>query len=1482
MSVCFRCISSISCYNIGKKRVGCDGTVGDAGSCESCREGQHAYIADNIHLGNFISCKDCEPCPPGQEKVRCELVQKEAGNLLDSGSKTQYACRETDCGGNQAGKCTPCPPGKFKPDSSNALCQDCAPCPQMYLYRKGCLGSSPGRCVQCPKIDGCDPLSLKCTSALISSCTKCSAGFYAVNERTITATITTPAPLPGARLVNASGSPIINSATGILQMSDGENGWRYVCDDYFDENLNGASVACRELGLFGGAFRNGKFVSMDGDYSWYTDVTCTGNETSLAQCALRVASKQGVCGPWEAVTLTCKTDRPPAAGVRLVSASGSPIVNASAGILQMSDGKHGWRPVCLKHSDRDLNAANVACRELGLFGGKIHSDSGYYPDDTDFYIGVKCTGDEKSLAQCEFAVGGPHTYCGGLDVKVQLSCTTTKPPPSGLRLVNASGLPILDSTTGILQMSDGKNGWWYVCGDSDYFGSNLHGTDVACRELGFYAGSHSHAQIDSNLDFSWWYGDVVCSGKESSLAQCKSKFTAKRFCPGGFEGKQAVMMHCTTTKPPPPGARLVNASGSSVVGSATGILQMSDGRNGWGYVCNNEFSKNPHGVNVACREMGFQFGGTLDIGQTLQRMSDYSWYNKLVCQGGETSLSQCVFQPQMKQGCSQSEAVTVTCRKQKKACMDSDTCLQSFSVFSSTSKCMSDRQFCHDKSRASATASCCPVTCNSCDYKSPECRPGDAVYAMWAGSLGYGSYYVATIVSLNADRVEINWKDGNPEHRVIKAIDVTKRGIPCGQPAPAGARLVDAFGSPMLNASSGLLQMSDGSNGWRYVCDDYFDSNNKGVDVACNELGFRFGGTQSDGHILQEQYQYQWWYYGVHCTGSESSLRQCAFEMSNCEPEEAVKITCATSSEDRSSLMTTSSTSTSVVTTTKSTIVHFYTSCNHCPEIADCREVQCGVAGSNLRCSECERGYAPSEDGSPRCEDINECLTMNTRCPDNSHCQNFRGGWHCVCGDSFEEDNHNGSMICVKMLAVNDEFNGAAFNLCNALFSGLTDCVFNLGRILLVQILTFAIAVAAFQRVCARVFKISIFRTRRLLALSTCVSFLAASVCTGLIVLVMLLAPSPHTSNLVSREQLVNASGLCRFTLPKSEQVTPHVLVHSFSWSLMWIFTAPVFLVALSVTIWTSVLAGKVRDSLPNPASRAVIHAVDDRSSEAFLAERSDSDAGVGDFVPIPMATLARQLAAAELRQARSPHLVMLLALGVAMALDIASEIIYSQCSEPVSATPAAWAAKYLVWVLLMCCCGVRLRLRQKLFCAPVLLTNVMLVAEFGWSGSYVGWASASCLTIAIVLSIWEIPACKNWRGRRHLMAPQLLEIAANISSDEHASGAEKTLSALPRAFRPKLFYLTRKLTSDALPSLMFYCGSLTGAINPALQEEQDPAVGEAISQLAYLGTCQQDLPTVLDLLVATALEASKEKTSSDPKDSDHQVVVNTNVDSAL
>ena len=74
--------------------------------------------------------------------------------------------------------------------------------------------------------------------------------------------------------------------------------WKYVCDDYFDNNNNGANVACRELGYTSGTHTNGYAPYS----SFYDDVQCVGTEARLVDCSRTNGHN---CGSSEAVTLHC-------------------------------------------------------------------------------------------------------------------------------------------------------------------------------------------------------------------------------------------------------------------------------------------------------------------------------------------------------------------------------------------------------------------------------------------------------------------------------------------------------------------------------------------------------------------------------------------------------------------------------------------------------------------------------------------------------------------------------------------------------------------------------------------------------------------------------------------------------------------------------------------------------------------------------------------------------------------------------------------------------------------------------------------------------------------------------------------------------------------------------------------------------------------------------------------------------------------------
>ena len=88
------------------------------------------------------------------------------------------------------------------------------------------------------------------------------------------------------RLTDTDGTVLVEGANrGMLQLNGGgAGGWKHVCDDMFDNNLNGANVACKELGYDGGVSLSAGRVVVAPSLDFYDEVNCTGDEAHLADC----------------------------------------------------------------------------------------------------------------------------------------------------------------------------------------------------------------------------------------------------------------------------------------------------------------------------------------------------------------------------------------------------------------------------------------------------------------------------------------------------------------------------------------------------------------------------------------------------------------------------------------------------------------------------------------------------------------------------------------------------------------------------------------------------------------------------------------------------------------------------------------------------------------------------------------------------------------------------------------------------------------------------------------------------------------------------------------------------------------------------------------------------------------------------------------------------------------------------------------------
>ncbi|XP_026791186.3 lysyl oxidase homolog 3B isoform X2 [Pangasianodon hypophthalmus] len=174
------------------------------------------------------------------------------------------------------------------------------------------------------------------------------------------------------------------------------NEWGTVCDDRW--NLQSASVVCRELG-YGSAKEalTGARMGQGIGPIYMNEVQCTGHERSLWNCRYKNITAED-CKHTEDAAVRCNV---PYMGfektVRLVGGR-----SEYEGRVEVWVGQR-WGSVCSE--GWTTKEAMVACRQLGL-GFSMHAiTETWYWDGSNVtnmvMSGVKCTGDELALSQCQ-------------------------------------------------------------------------------------------------------------------------------------------------------------------------------------------------------------------------------------------------------------------------------------------------------------------------------------------------------------------------------------------------------------------------------------------------------------------------------------------------------------------------------------------------------------------------------------------------------------------------------------------------------------------------------------------------------------------------------------------------------------------------------------------------------------------------------------------------------------------------------------------------------------------------------------------------------------------------------------------------------------------------------------------------------------------------------------------------------------------------
>ncbi|XP_074506615.1 scavenger receptor cysteine-rich domain-containing protein DMBT1-like [Sebastes fasciatus] len=395
--------------------------------------------------------------------------------------------------------------------------------------------------------------------------------------------------------------------------------WGTVCDDFW--NLNDAQVVCRQLGC-------GKALSARGSARfgqgtgqiWLDNLQCTGNETSLTDCAHPGLGNHN-CRHAEDAGVICEE----IPTVRLVNSD-----RRCCGRVEILHGGR-WGTVC--DDFWNLNDAQVVCRQLDcgravLAPGKALFGQGTGPILLD---NLQCTGNETSLTACPHRGLGNHNCAHREDAGVICEETPT------VRLVNSNS-----SCSGRVEILH-RGRWGTVCDDS----WNLNDAHVVCRQLGCgkAVAAPPRARFGQGTGVIW-LDDLRCTGNETSLTDCPHRGLENHNC--NHREDAGVICEGNTV-------RLVNSH--SRCSGRVEILH----NNRWGTVCDDIWDLND--AQVVCRQLGCGRALLAPHRAFFGSGSGQIWLDNVRCSGNESSLTDCPHQGFGSHNCIPREDAGVICEE---------------------------------------------------------------------------------------------------------------------------------------------------------------------------------------------------------------------------------------------------------------------------------------------------------------------------------------------------------------------------------------------------------------------------------------------------------------------------------------------------------------------------------------------------------------------------------------------------------------------------------------------------------------------------------------------------------------------------------------------------------------------------------------------------------------------------------------------------
>ncbi|XP_054848823.1 deleted in malignant brain tumors 1 protein-like [Eublepharis macularius] len=411
------------------------------------------------------------------------------------------------------------------------------------------------------------------------------------------------------RLVNGS-----NRCSGRIEILHNQQ-WGTICDDGWD--IQNAQVVCRELDC-GTALAAplGAHFGAGMDHIWLDDVKCKGTEASLRDCQLKGWGEHN-CNHGEDAGVMCSE-------LRLVNGS-----NRCSGRVEIFHNQQ-WGTVC---DDRwGMKQAEVICREMNCGVALKAPTNAFFGQGSGpiWKDDVNCVGTEAVFSECTSSDWGLNNCHHREDAGVECA------DPALLRLVNGSS-----RCSGRVEVFHLQQ-YGTVCDDS----WDINEAIVACRNLdcGNAIAAPRGARFGKG-DGVIWLDDLQCTGRESFLADCRTKPWGANDC---NHGEDAGVV-CSDD------LRLVN--GSSRCSGRVEIRPPHTEQ--WGTVCDRTWDIND--AEVVCRQLGCGKATSAPHGAHFGLGSGSIWMDDVNCNSTEEAISECSAKTEGNNNCHHGQDAAVIC-----------------------------------------------------------------------------------------------------------------------------------------------------------------------------------------------------------------------------------------------------------------------------------------------------------------------------------------------------------------------------------------------------------------------------------------------------------------------------------------------------------------------------------------------------------------------------------------------------------------------------------------------------------------------------------------------------------------------------------------------------------------------------------------------------------------------------------------------------